>query len=194
MRYDSEHKRRTRERVLEQAALAIRRRGPDGVGIASLMAHAGLTHGGFYAHFTSKDDLVAEAVSRMFDDRIEAIRRELEGVAPEEGLARFIDRYLSVRHRDRRERGCPAATLAGDVARMPARARKPFDAGVRRMIALLADVLRTIGRPDPELLAASVVSEMVGGLALARGMTSAARSERFLAALRKSVKTRMGIA
>ncbi|MGI4879673.1 MAG: TetR/AcrR family transcriptional regulator, partial [Janthinobacterium lividum] len=72
MRYDGEHKAQTRERVLKEAAAAIRSEGVDRIGIAQVMARAGLTHGGFYAHFTSKDDLVTQAIDYMFEDRYAA--------------------------------------------------------------------------------------------------------------------------
>ena len=107
MRYVLEHKQLTRKKVVREAAIAIREHGPDRIGIASLMAKAGLTHGGFYAHFKSKDELVAEAISHMFDERYEAFLKHMEGVEPARGLAAFVDRYLSVRLRNRPNEGCP---------------------------------------------------------------------------------------
>src|SRR5580692_7828040 len=107
MRYDSEHKERTRGRVLKEAAKAIRAEGPHRIGVAGIMANAGLTHGGFYAHFASKDDLVVAAIGQMFDEGAERVERETAGRSPAEGLAAYIDFYLSKDHRDARTTGCP---------------------------------------------------------------------------------------
>jgi TetR/AcrR family transcriptional repressor of nem operon len=193
MRYDPEHKQRTREKVVHEAAVAIRAHGPDRIGVASLMAKAGLTHGGFYAHFKSKDELVAEAISHMFDDRYEAFRKCMEGVEPAQGLAAYVNRYLTVRHRDRPHRGCPLPSLAGDLARMPTAARKRFEAGTRRLTDSIADALRAMKRPHPEALAASVLSEMVGAMAIARAVSNNEQSEQILKATRDSIKARIGL-
>ena len=194
MRYDTEHKQRTREKVVHEAANAIRVHGPDKIGIADLMSKVGLTHGGFYAHFKSKDDLVAEAITQMFEDRLEFLRKCLAGVEPAEGLARYIDLYLGTRHRDRRENGCPATILTGDIARMPPVARKCFEVGIQRMIDTLTEILKTLQKPQPEILAVSVVTEMVGAMAIARAVSNADLSERILDAARTNVKGRIGLA
>jgi TetR/AcrR family transcriptional repressor of nem operon len=193
MRYDSEHRQRTRERIVREAAVAIRKHGPDRIGIAGLMAKAGLTHGGFYAHFKSKDELVAEAISHMFDDRYAVFRKSMEDVEPARGLAAYVDRYLTVRHRDQPQRGCPLPSLTGDLARMPTAARKRFEEGTRRLTDSIADALRAMKRPHPEALAASVLSEMVGAMAIARAVSNNERSEQILEATRDSIKARIGL-
>jgi TetR/AcrR family transcriptional repressor of nem operon len=193
MRYDSEHRQRTRERIVREAAVAIRKHGPDRIGIAGLMAKAGLTHGGFYAHFKSKDELVAEAISHMFDDRYAVFRKSMEDVEPAQGLAAYIDRYLTVRHRDQPQKGCPLPSLSGDLARMPAAARKRFEEGTRRLTDSIADALRAMKRPHPDALAASVLSEMVGAMAIARAVSNNERSEQILQATRDSIKARIGL-
>ena len=96
MRYDSEHKARTHARLLKEAAATIRAVGPDGIGVAGLMAKAGLTHGGFYAHFKSKDDLVAQAITRMFDDSRALFEARIEGRAPADGLAAMLARLKGI--------------------------------------------------------------------------------------------------
>src|ERR1700736_5346540 len=98
MRYDSEHKERTRERLLAEAATAIKTEGPDRIGIAAIMGKAGLTHGGFYAHFGSKEELVAAAIERMFEQTGASFRKRVDGLPPAEALAHFIDFYLSPLH------------------------------------------------------------------------------------------------
>src|SRR3954469_19426239 len=117
VRYSNEHKAETRRRVLKEAAQEIRAKGPDGVAVAGVMARAGLTHGGFYAHFESKEAMIADAIGTMFDDargRSDAIEQTDD---PRAALRAYVDFYLSPAHRDRRERGCPLPTLSGDLAR-----------------------------------------------------------------------------
>jgi TetR/AcrR family transcriptional repressor of nem operon len=194
MRYDAEHKERTRQRVVQEAAAAIREYGPDKIGVADLMAKAGLTHGGFYAHFKSKDDLVAEAITQMFDERYAMFTQHMHVAEPASGLAAFIDHYLTTRHRDHRQKGCPLPSLSGDLARMPAVARKRFEAGAQRLIKAIADVLRSLGRPEPDALAASLVAEMVGALALSRAVAKEDVSASILEAARRQVKARAGLA
>lgn len=193
MRYDPEHRQRTREKVVRAAAVAIRKHGPDRIGVAGLMAKAGLTHGGFYAHFKSKDELVAEAISYMFDDRYAVFRKSMEEVEPAQGLAAYVDRYLTVRHRDEPEKGCPLPSLSGDLARMPTAARKRFEDGTRRLTDSIADALRAMKRPHPDALAASVLAEMVGAMAIARAVSNNERSQQILEATRDSIKARIGL-
>lgn len=193
MRYDPEHKDHTRRKVLSEAAAAIRRHGPAGIGVANLMAKAGLTHGGFYAHFNSKDELVAEAIATMFEERYERFRSCVGGRAPAQGLAMFVDGYLSARHRDGIENGCPLPSLSGDVARLPLPARKCFAAGAERLTQAMAGILRELGRSEPEQLAASILAEMVGALALSRVVADPNLSGQILRSSREAIKHRMGV-
>jgi TetR/AcrR family transcriptional regulator, transcriptional repressor for nem operon len=193
MRYDTDHKARTRVRILDEAARAIRAVGPQGISVGSLMKKAGLTHGGFYAHFESKDDLVAEAISHMFGGPYANFAALTEGKPPAEALTAYVDFYLSARHRDGRDRGCPLPALSGDLARMPASARARLGDGVERLHSAVADLLKAMGRDDPDTLAASAIAEMVGAIALARATHDGARSDEILAATRGAVKKRLGI-
>jgi len=193
MRYEAEHKQRTRERVVQEASEAIRRHGPGKVGVAALMAKAGLTHGGFYAHFKSKDDLVVAAISHMFDDQYERFTKWTEGMPPAQAIGHFIERYLSPLHRDHPEKGCPVAALSAEVGRMSSKARKGFDAGVSRMVRGLADLIRALPRPDADTLATSVLAEMVGALAISRAVADPNLSRKTLEAARQSVKARIGL-
>lgn len=193
MRYDSEHKERTRRKVLTEAAAAIRELGPDRIGVAGLMAKAGLTHGGFYAHFRSKDDLIAQAIGQMFEDSHGNFVRWTQDRPPAEGLARFIGNYVSARHRDTPDRGCPIPSLSGDLARMPPEARARFTEGVDRLTGALAGLLEQMGKPDAKALAASVLAEMIGALALSRAVGDPASSDRILEASRDALKARLGL-
>lgn len=194
MRYDTEHKQRTHDKVVKAASHAIRSHGPDKIGVAGLMSKVGLTHGGFYAHFKSKDELIAEAITHMFDERYEALQSCFQGVTHAEGLDEYIDLYLSTLHRDRRDKGCPLVSLSGDIARLPLTARKRFEAGMARLIGAIADILKAMDLPHPEALATSIISEMVGAVAMSRAVPNAALGEQFLATARASVKSRLNSA
>jgi len=191
MRYDSEHKERTRQRVLTEAAAAIRAHGPDGIGVAALMSKAGLTHGGFYAHFKSKDDLIAQAIAQMFEESRQRFILKADDPDPAIALANYIDMYVSPRHRDAREHGCPLPSLSGDLARMPVKSRKRFTAGVAGLTQNIAKRLAELGKPHPERLAASMLAEMVGALALSRAIDDPAASDRILKTSRDALKARL---
>ncbi len=191
MRYSPEHKDETRTKVLRAAAAAMRARGPDGVGVANIMRSVGLTHGGFYAHFRNKDDLVAQAVAQMFADARRRWTKRTDGLDKPEALARFIDLYLSPAHRDDAARGCPLTSVAADIARGEGAARAAFDQGVATLVAMLMDWLP----PDTAAadLATSIIAEMVGAITVARALTDRAQSGRLLAACRAAVRARAGL-
>jgi TetR/AcrR family transcriptional repressor of nem operon len=193
MRYDAEHKARTRQRVLKEAARAIREDGPDKIAVAGIMAKAGLTHGGFYAHFKSKDELVAAAIGEMFNDASARFARSTDGFSPAEGLVRYIDFYLSEDHRDRRGTGCPVAALAADLPRLEAPARERYGQGVAGLTGKLAGRLTKFGHEDAQNEAASVVAELVGALSLARAVSDPVQSTAILAASRAALKRRLGL-
>ena len=193
MRYDAEHKQKTRAKVLDVAAKAIRKDGPDRVGVAGVMAEAGLTHGGFYAHFKSKDELVTAAIGQMFEESRARLAREMDGRSPAEGLSAYIDFYLSPKHRDARGAGCPMAALASDLPRLPDDARVLFAEGARRLTDAMAGKFEAMAFPDPQALARSTVSELVGALSLARAETDVARSDAILADSRRLLKQRLAL-
>jgi TetR/AcrR family transcriptional repressor of nem operon len=193
MRYDNEHKQNTRSKVLQAAAKAIRAEGPDRVAVAGVMAEAGLTHGGFYAHFSSKDELVAAAIGQMFEDARMRVEHETAGRGPAEGLVAYIDFYLSKKHRDARGAGCPMAALSSDLPRMSDASRQQFAAGVQRVTSALGDQLAALGHADAETGARSMMAELIGALSLARVELDAKRSDAILAASRGQLKQRLGL-
>lgn len=193
MRYDNEHKQNTRNKVLQAAAKAIRAEGPDRVAVAGVMAEAGLTHGGFYAHFSSKDELVAAAIGQMFEDARMRVEHETAGRGPAEGLVAYIDFYLSKKHRDARGAGCPMAALSSDLPRMSDASRQQFAAGVQRVTTALGDQLAALGHADAETGARSMMAELIGALSLARVELDAKRSDAILAASRGQLKQRLGL-
>jgi TetR/AcrR family transcriptional repressor of nem operon len=193
MRYDANHKERTRDRILAEAAAAIRTKGPDRVGVAEVMAKLDLTHGGFYGHFDSKDDLVAQAITYMFDQAYARFLRKTESREPHDGLANYIDTYLTPTHRDARGQGCALAALSGDLPRLPEAARARFADGAERLSSAIAKLLAQIGAPQPETLAWSVVAELSGTLALSRALGGTEHSDRLLSTGRESLKARLGV-
>jgi TetR/AcrR family transcriptional repressor of nem operon len=197
MRYDGDHKQKTRERVLKEAAKAIRAEGPHRIAVAGVMAKAGLTHGGFYAHFQSKDALVAAAIDTMFAEAARRFSRETVEAggpqSPQAKLSRYIDFYLSAGHRDTRMTGCPLPALAADLPRLASASRARYGQGVAALTALLADALGAMGRADAPALAASALSELVGALSLARAVADPHQSDLILDASRIAVKRRLGL-
>lgn len=193
MRYDSEHKQKTRERVLDAAAGAIRASGPERVGVAAVMAEAGLTHGGFYAHFDSKDALVSAAIGHMFEQARARFVRETEGRDARTGLRAYVDFYLSKKHRDARDAGCPIPALSSDLPRLTEQTRAIYADGVHRLVARLAAMLGELERAEPESEARSLVAELVGALALARVEPDAKRSDAILAASKRHLLRRFGL-
>ena len=126
MRYSSSHKSQTRERIVEQAAHDFRARGLDGVGLAEIMKDAHLTHGGFYRHFASKEELYAEAVTRSLEE-LGDLLLSLNADAPRaERLRAVVAYYLSEEHCVNPGRGCPVAALASEIARQPEQVRQAY--------------------------------------------------------------------
>jgi TetR/AcrR family transcriptional repressor of nem operon len=189
----SAHKERTKARILDEAAQALRARGTEGVSVAALMKRAGLTHGGFYAHFSSRDDLVAHAVGRMFQDSARMLDHFL--AEPDaDGLKGLIDHYLSEQALDAPERNCPLPALSGEVPRMPPAARQRFEIGTDAFRMAIVRALRAMGRDDAEPLGASVLAELVGAMALARSNSDRATALKLLASSRDSLKARLDLA
>jgi TetR/AcrR family transcriptional regulator, transcriptional repressor for nem operon len=193
MRYSESHKERTRLRVLGEAAAAIRRKGAERVSVAEIMADAGLTHGGFYAHFESKDDLIAQAITHMFDATYDRFLRVTEGREPAAAIASYVDFYLSPSHRLERANGCPIAILSGDLPNLPDSARQRFTDGAERVVAALAKLAKKLGAKDAEALVWSAIAEMAGALALSRTVSDA-RAAAILRNSRANVKARFGLA
>lgn len=203
MRYDTEHKQQTRIRVLQAAARAIRADGPHRVGVAAVMAEAGLTHGGFYAHFDSKDALIAAAIGQMFDEASQRVQRETADRSPAEGLAAYVDFYLSKKHRDARGLGCPMSALVSDLPRLDDAAREAFAGGMRRLTRTLGEKLAALDGAHVEQARAaetamaqrarSMIAELVGALSLSRIEPDAKRSDDILAASRVALKRRFGL-
>jgi TetR/AcrR family transcriptional repressor of nem operon len=193
LRYPDSHKDETRRKVVKAAAAAVRAKGPDGVGVAEIMAEVGLTHGGFYAHFPSKEALVAAAVSEAFDQgrrRFGRITGELTGI---EAFAAFVDSYVTMDHRANPQRGCPLATIASDLPRQGLSVRAAFDVGVNGLISRIAAWLPGDDAGERQDLAGSLVAEMAGAVSLSRAVSDDAIAARFLDQSRRRIRARAGI-
>jgi TetR/AcrR family transcriptional repressor of nem operon len=193
LRYTDTHKQETRRRVLRVAAEALRAHGPDGFSVAQVMAEAGLTHGGFYAHFPSKEALIAAAIEEAFEDIRRRHRRRSAGKTAPQALGAYIDAYLSPRHRDGRRRGCPIAALASDMPRQGPLVRAAYDRGAAGLLARLEGRLLEVEAQERPGLAASVFAEMVGALTLARAVDDRERADRMLADSRRRLRARVGL-
>lgn len=170
------------ERILDAAAAQIREGGLDSVSVGGLMRRVNLTHGGFYGHFASRADLLAQALERALALG-EAQSRAALGGERTRGFAAKVRAYLSRAHRDSRDSGCAIAALAGDVARADEASRAVMQAHIDRFIELIAGDLG----PDGEEAAMVAVSAMVGALMLSRVMTDTRRSDALLRAVRDRV-------
>lgn len=172
------------ERILDIAARRFRERGIDGVGLAELMDEAGLTLGGFYRHFPSRDVLVAEATERAFD----SVNRRLAKARPDAPDARFeafLEAYLTASHRDEPGNGCVVATLAMDAARHRA-AREVFGANFRDIADKVAALLSLPGE-NGRARGAAVIAAMAGVVAVARAVEDKKLSDAMLGAARKLI-------
>ena len=184
MRYSDSHKEETHARIVAGAAELLRGAGVNGIGVADLMRSVGLTHGGFYAHFDSKEALVAESVSTALGQTIAHLRAAAEE-APKNGARKAIAAsYLSAKHRDHAERGCAAAALGADVARLSPATRAGFEGKLEEMLSMLGEVC---GGRDPRAEAIAMFSTMVGAMVLARAVKSKALSDEILAVGREAV-------
>lgn len=167
-----------RAAMVAAASRLFRARGLDRVGVAEITRAAGLTHGGFYGHFASKDALAAEAVTAAFDEG----RSRLESGSLEDYLKGYLSRF----HRDHPESGCPIPSLGADVLQADAAVGRPFVAGVDRLTAALAARLEGGEAGDRQARATALVALLIGGLTLARARAASDRegSDRLLKALR----------
>jgi TetR/AcrR family transcriptional regulator, transcriptional repressor for nem operon len=177
MRYGKDQKQATRQRILEAAGRRFKKDGIDGAGVAAVMSDAGLTNGAFYAHFASKEDLVANVLA----DQLSAQRHSFAAQpAGRPGLEAFIRSYLSPQHRDQCADGCPSAALLDEIARRPVATRQVFTDELTDEIDDIASRLDTNDIEAARTNALTVFGLMVGTLQLARALTDRDLSDRLL--------------
>ena len=187
MGYSKAQKARTHKRIVSIASKRFREKGLAGFGIAELMKEAGLTVGGFYKHFHSRDDLVAEAVSSAFGGwkrRVDAAKAGRPSVS----LAQLIDDYLNEAHRDNPGTGCAFSALASEIARSDKQTRAFTSEQVANDIQLLAGLLSEKDRRAARSKAILIFSALVGAMSLARGVSDEALSREILKTVAERLK------
>ena len=172
----------THERIVGAAARAIRRSGYDGTGVADIMKKVGLTHGGFYAHFASREAMLAEAADRAGAESLATLTRVAAAAPPQEALGAMIRAYLSKEHVADAETGCPVAALGSETPRQTSRVRRAATRRIKEMIDVVARYWPDQGEPRVYEHALVTVATMVGALVLARAVDDPKLSE----ALRKA--------
>jgi TetR/AcrR family transcriptional repressor of nem operon len=192
MPWRSEHKLQTRQKILEAAAAAFRARGAAGVGLADVMREAGLTHGGFYAHFKSKDSLVAAALQTVNAARIARFNEAVADRRPCSGLDAAIDIYLTSRHREHPESGCTIATLGSELAREHGSARHQISENAEAWLDAFADHAPAAAASGRARQATGAFAAMIGGLILARIVEDSHASDDILADVRAFLHDALG--
>ena len=194
MRYSREHKLETHARIVKKASVRLRERGAHGIGVADLMKDAGLTHGGFYAHFNSRDALVIEAFAYAMDRGTERWRKLAEHTPPDKRLATIVGSYLTAVHRDDPGHGCAIPTLGAEIARESPKARKAFAARLEQMIEMLADQIPELPRKAARKQAMAAIATMMGTVVLSRIAGTGDFSDEILGAGRDAVLGRAAAA
>jgi TetR/AcrR family transcriptional repressor of nem operon len=177
------------DRIVQAAAARFREAGVDGIGVADLMRDAGLTHGGFYRHFASRDELVAEAIERALRDGGRTVGA-VANTSPSP-LAALVDAYLSAVHRDDLATSCAVTTLAADVARSNDRARSAYTRQVNTYLALLTRLIAGGSPRSRRMKAIAALSTLVGAVSLARAVNDEKLSREILKSTGDELKTRL---
>lgn len=187
MRYSREHKFQTHARIVKKASVKLREKGAHGIGVADLMKDAGLTHGGFYAHFDSREALVIEAFTHAMDRSTEFWRKLSEETAPEKRLSKIVNTYLTPAHRDDPGHGCALPALAAEIARESVKTRRVFATRMEQMIDMFAAQFDGVPRKTARKRAMAALATMMGSLVMARTAGSGEFSDEILKAGREAV-------
>jgi TetR/AcrR family transcriptional repressor of nem operon len=183
MRVTREQAAENRARIVRTAGRLFRERGFDGIGVADLMKAAGLTHGGFYGHFASKDALAAESLAEALKGS-KARWQQRAAESPDAPLAALVDYYLSDQHRDARALSCPVAALASETSRQSDAVRKSFGDGVEGLVEVLSEAMPETDPEDRRQSALVAFSAMVGSVMLSRAVGDQTLADEFLQASR----------
>jgi TetR/AcrR family transcriptional repressor of nem operon len=180
MRYLKGHGQQTGGRIVEEASHGLRQAGFDSMSVADLMKLVGLTHGGLYAHFESREALALEAFASAMDRTISQWRSHMNGVPPDERFDAFVAAYLTPGHRDDRARGCVLPALGTDIARSGQTARRVFAAKLDEMIEVIAGSVPGKSAKQARQIATAALATMIGSIALARAVGDKKLSDEIL--------------
>ncbi|WP_394778933.1 TetR/AcrR family transcriptional regulator [Undibacterium sp.] len=187
MRYKEDHKELIRQKILDSAAYRLRTKGIAASGVVGLMADVGLTQGGFYAHFKSKDALVRESLESGMQRLLRIVQHTMDS-SPGRALEAFLEQYLSPAHRDEPGTGCVASALSGEIKQSSEEIRDMFTQQVRDMTELLAGALPKEWDPAKRYtFAETVYAMMVGAMSLARAVSDKQVSDRLLVNTREQI-------
>jgi TetR/AcrR family transcriptional regulator, transcriptional repressor for nem operon len=175
-----------RERIIEVAAKLFREHGFDGVGVADLMKSVGLTHGGFYGHFASKEDLMAQACARALEGSLGNLQQAAEH-GGQHAFSAVASAYLSPAHRDQPDEGCVLAALGAEAARRGSPVRGAFTQGVRSMVDALTRLAPGKSKRRKREKALATIASMVGALILARAVDDSELSDEVLQSVLTSI-------
>ena len=187
MRYVKGQGLQTRGRIVEEASCVLRQAGVDGVSVADLMKLVGLTHGGFYSHFESREALVIEAFASAMDRTMVQWRSHTKGMPADEQFDAFIEAYLRSGHRDDRAHGCVLPALGTDIARSSRKARGVFARKLDEMIGVIAGLLPGKSQKQARQIATGALATLMGSIALARAVGDNKLSDEILGAGRQAL-------
>jgi len=181
-RVSKEEKQRSHDRILDAASKLTREKGIDATSVADIMSLAGLTHGGFYRHFQSKDDLVASGFRHAVDEAVGSIEQESSGEQRRVARQTYIDRYLSSEHLDTNADGCPIAALASELIRKDGRTKSEGLQAVKRVSSLLEDDVNSVSGEV-------ILAMLVGSITLARLSETSEDGEALLSATKRAIES-----
>lgn len=187
MRYSPEHKSETHDRIVKKAAEEFRRNGLEGIGINNLMSALGLTHGGFYAHFPSKDALIGDASVRILEENLARMVGVAEAAPSGKAVQAILDYYLSPQHRDNPAMGCVLPSLASELARKPKDVRRSFTKTLESSFDRLAALMPGRTQDKRKDQAIAFFTAMAGAILVARAVSDPALSDRILSSTRQSL-------
>lgn len=190
MRYSKEHKTETHARIVRNASVLLREKGADGIGVAGLMKEAGLTHGGFYAHFDSRDALIGEAFAHAMEQTTRRWRKRAEQAPEGQKLASVVNGYLTPSHRDDIGNGCALPALGAEVLRANPKTRKAAALKLEEMIGMISEQMPSPGSKAARRDAIATLATMLGSLMLARMARTGAFSSEILDAGRSAAVRR----
>lgn len=187
MRKSRSEAEQTRQRIVTTASRLIRGKGIAGVGVAELMKQSGLTHGGFYKHFPSKDALMGEACKAALEETREGLAETARKARKKSGLQAIVDNYLSPEHRDHPERGCVIAATGDEAVRGHDSIRDAVAGGADNLVNLVAAQLPDLPVEEARAEARGIVASMIGAMIMARAMGNTTDSDSLLADVRRFV-------